>query len=71
MAEQTFLTEKELAAVLRCSVPAVRIWRKQGLPALHFGRLLRYRLADVLAWFESQHRALPSRKQPQGFGRAA
>jgi len=65
MEGQIFLTEKELAGVLRCSVPAVRLWRKQGLPALHFGRLLRFRLPEVLAWFESQHRALPGQKQQQ------
>ncbi len=46
-----FLTEREVAAQLRCSIPAIRAWRRKGLPAHRFGRLVRFRLCEVLAWF--------------------
>ena len=49
-----FLTEKELATALRCSVPAVRRWRYDGMPFKHFGRLVRFELQAVLAWFEQR-----------------
>jgi phage terminase Nu1 subunit (DNA packaging protein) len=45
------LTEKELSAFLKCSVPALRVWRRDGLPSVRLGRLVRYQLDDVLAWF--------------------
>lgn len=54
MENQIFLTEREVAARLKCSVPAMRVWRRQGMPALHFGRLVRFRLDDVLCWFEQR-----------------
>ena len=48
----SFLTEKELAQHLKCSVPAIRVWRREkGMPTLHFGRLVRFELPTVLAWF--------------------
>ncbi len=31
------LTEKELAARLKCSVAALRLWRKRGLPCRQLG----------------------------------
>jgi excisionase family DNA binding protein len=49
-----FLTEKELAQALRCSVPAVRRWRYDGMPVKRFGRLVRFELQAVLAWFEQR-----------------
>jgi excisionase family DNA binding protein len=49
-----FLTEKELAKALRCSVPAVRRWRYDGMPVKRFGRLVRFELPTVLAWFEQR-----------------
>jgi excisionase family DNA binding protein len=49
-----FLTEKELAKVLKSSVPAVRKWRYDGMPFRHFGRLVRFELPAVLAWFEQR-----------------
>jgi excisionase family DNA binding protein len=52
-----FDTEKELAELLRCSRPAIRLWRKQGLPSRRFGRLVRFDRRAVLAWFESRERA--------------
>jgi excisionase family DNA binding protein len=53
--QQSFLTERELSQVLKCSVAALRTWRrKNGLPFIKLGRLVRYELRAVLAWFESQ-----------------
>jgi len=49
-----FLTRRELAAQLKCSVAAIRVWQRQGLPVLRLGRLCRYRLADVLEWFAAR-----------------
>ena len=48
---EPFITERELAAVLQCSLPAIRAWRRKGLPAHRFGRLVRFKLDEVLAWF--------------------
>jgi len=53
--DAAILTERELSEVLKCSVAALRVWRRtKGLPCLKFGRLIRYELPTVLAWFESQ-----------------
>ena len=49
-----FLTRHDLAAQLRCSVAAVRVWQRQGLPTYRFGRLVRYRLDEVISWFEAR-----------------
>jgi len=52
MSETKLLTERELAEALRCSVAAIRAWRSEGLPARKLGRLVRFELSTVLAWFE-------------------
>jgi excisionase family DNA binding protein len=57
-ARQQFLTERELAATLKCSRPAIRKWRKDGLPCYRFGRLVRFDLATVLLWFEKRRACL-------------
>jgi excisionase family DNA binding protein len=49
-------TEKEVASVLKCSVAAVRKWRRVGLAAKRFGRLVRFQLPEVLAWFEAREK---------------
>jgi phage terminase Nu1 subunit (DNA packaging protein) len=54
MEHTRFLTERELASTLRCSVAAVRVWRTQGMPARRFGRLVRFELGPVLEWFEKR-----------------
>lgn len=59
MEHTSFLTERELAAKLRCSVAAVRVWRTQGMPVRRFGRLVRFELAPVLAWFERREGTAP------------
>ncbi len=48
------ITEKELAVHLKCSRPAIRVWRKQGMPARRFGRRVRFELEKVLKWFEGR-----------------
>jgi phage terminase Nu1 subunit (DNA packaging protein) len=48
--QHALLTERELAAVLRCSVAGVRAWRRRGMPARKLGRLVRYELESVLRW---------------------
>lgn len=48
------LTEKELAGRLKCSVPAIRLWKRQGMPVRKIGRLNRYELSRVLAWFDGR-----------------
>jgi excisionase family DNA binding protein len=55
MSNETFLTERELSERLRCSVPAIRVWRKQGMPTRRFGRLVRFELPAVLEWFERRN----------------
>ena len=49
-----FLTDRQLAAQLKCSRPAIRVWRRQGLPTRRFGKLVRFELDKVLAWFEQR-----------------
>jgi excisionase family DNA binding protein len=51
-----YLTEAELAELLKVSTKTVRTWRKEGTgpPALRFGRGVRYRRRDVDAWAERQ-----------------
>ena len=51
-----YLTESELAELLKVSTKTVRTWRKEGTgpPALRFGRGVRYRRRDVEAWAERQ-----------------
>ncbi len=47
---RAFFTDRELAVLLRCSVAAVRSWRRCGMPAHKFGRLVRYDLGSVMRW---------------------
>jgi excisionase family DNA binding protein len=51
-----YLTEAELAELLKVSVKTVRNWRKAGTgpPALRLGRGIRYRRRDVEAWASDQ-----------------
>ena len=45
------LTEKELQQKLKCSGPAIRVWRRQGMPFIRLGRLVRFEFESVLNWF--------------------
>jgi len=48
------LTATELAKELKVSLAAVRLWQRHGLPCVPVGRLRRYRLDDVLRWFQQR-----------------
>jgi excisionase family DNA binding protein len=50
----TLFTASEIAARLRIALPTVRLWtRTAAMPHLRMGRLIRYRIDDVLAWLEA------------------
>jgi len=51
MSDTKLYTYQELSQEMKCSVGALRKWRRQGMPCLFFGRLVRFRLDDVLQWF--------------------
>jgi excisionase family DNA binding protein len=53
----TFLTQQELAEMLRLPERTLEDWRltRTGPPYLKFGRHVRYDLHDVLAWAK-EHR---------------
>ena len=54
------LSAPELAAYLGVPVSTIHYWRgkKQGPPALKVGKVLRFRVSDVLHWLEQrQHSA--------------
>ena len=51
-----YLTTEALSERTGIPVETLRYWRKLGreLPYEKFGRLVRYRLADVVAWEQSR-----------------
>jgi len=59
---ETFLTELQLSARHQRSVKTVRNDRLRGgyIPFVKVGRLVRYRLSDVLRWEESNLRTSTS-----------
>jgi len=47
----------ELAEIMRVSVPTIDRMRRAGMPYVTWGRrLVRFRVADAIAWAEQQHR---------------
>ena len=52
--EVPLLTAQELASQLRCSLAAVRMWTRQGMPCHKYGRLARYERRAIEAWFEKR-----------------
>lgn len=56
------LTEKEAAALLRCSPSALLRFRceRRGPPYSKVGKLVRYTRSDLIAWLESR------RVEPEG-----
>ena len=54
-----YLTEAEVAALLKVTRGTVKRWRREGVgpPSLRFGRAVRYRRRDVDAWAERQREA--------------
>ena len=59
--EQTFLNDKQVAEIVGRGVQTLRNDRfhSRGLPYSKFGRLCKYRLADVLQFME-QNKVVPS-----------
>ena len=55
------LTAKELAERLKCSERTIRAWAKAGMPSLKItvGRLVRFDLAAVERWLQSQQPGQP------------
>jgi len=55
MESPELLNERELATKLKCSVPAIRLWRSQGMPFRRLGkRLVRFEYERVLSWFQQR-----------------
>ena len=56
------LTETEVAEMLRCTKAALRKWRREGRGPrfIRVGRLIRYRLADVDQFLESNASSSPA-----------
>lgn len=55
----TFLDSNQLAERIGVQTGTLRAWRMAGItgPAfVKFGRLVKYRLSDVIAWEDSQTR---------------
>jgi excisionase family DNA binding protein len=60
--EGELLSAERLAAKLSVSLATVRAWTSRcDIPHLKIGRLVRYRLNDVLIWID---RANPSLRRP-------
>ena len=59
-------TIEEVAGFLRVTQRAVQLWIKRGeLPAVHYGRLLRVRQADLVAFGADSPRLTPPADQAQ------
>lgn len=50
-----FWTEAELCAALQVSDWVIAQWRRDGLPCMVRGRIVRFVPADVLRWVQSQY----------------
>jgi phage terminase Nu1 subunit (DNA packaging protein) len=52
------VTRQELAEIMRCSVPTIDRMRREGMPAVTWGRrLVRFRVRQAMDWAEQQHEA--------------
>lgn len=55
------VTRRELAELMRVSVPTIDRLRRQGMPCVTWGRrLVRFRVGEAIAWAEAQ----PLRREP-------
>lgn len=51
------VTREELAEIMRVSVPTIDRMRRDGMPAVTWGRRLRrFRVGEALAWAEREQR---------------
>lgn len=48
------ITADQLAIELNCSSASVRVWTRKGMPVQRIGRLTRYDVESVLAWFRER-----------------
>ena len=48
----SILTQKEVADMLKVSVKSVYNWRKRGLPFYKRGSTVRFKEQEVLEWFK-------------------
>ena len=53
-----FVTEPEAAEQMGVAAVTLRLWRGRGVGPTHyrFGRLVKYKPADVAAWIEARRR---------------
>lgn len=47
-----FITKEELAKVLKCSIRTIDRLRKNGMPELSSGNIIRFNLDEVIAWLK-------------------
>ncbi len=57
-----FLTDKDVAGIIKCSPSCIREWRRRGMPARTFAGLVRFELEKVLDWLENSEQARFRRK---------
>jgi excisionase family DNA binding protein len=54
---EPLMSKSELAAYLKIHEKTVEDHVKKGLPVLRVGGVFRFRLSDVLSWYENQQQA--------------
>jgi hypothetical protein len=50
--DNQWITKRQLAKALGMSISFINKYMKLGLPCQHFGRAVRFRFLDVVAWLE-------------------
>lgn len=50
------LTKEELCKLLKISRPTLDRWRKQGLPYIKTGRLVRFDRNEVMEWIKKNRK---------------
>lgn len=48
-----YVTIDELMRLLKIGRTTIHRWRKEGMPSIKIGRGVRFVLADVMAWIET------------------
>ena len=52
MASKKLMTRDEIAAELSVHVNTIDKWRKQGLPVVKQGKIVRFDVDDVIEWIK-------------------
>jgi phage terminase Nu1 subunit (DNA packaging protein) len=60
---QHLWTARDVAHYARCSLRQVSYLRREGLPFVHIGRLVRFDPAQVVGWLLSQDQPTPRSKE--------